>query len=114
MSKRHRLERRQAPSVKSWQVPSGPAADEVVVDVGWGRLIFAHTFADNKHLAQTLCKEAPGCRDIAMYLRDPHVVVSLAPQELFLDPSHTFRLWLELPAQRQGAPGIHGAQDAHA
>ena len=99
MSKRHRLERRHAPSVKSWQLPSGPVADKladnVVIDVGWGRLIFAHTFSDNKRLARTLCEEVPGHRDIAMYLRDPHVVISMAPQELFLDPSHTFRLWFE-------------------
>jgi GNAT-family acetyltransferase (TIGR03103 family) len=31
---------------------------------------------------------------LAFYVRDPHVVVGLAPQELFLDPAHTYRLWL--------------------
>jgi len=30
-----------------------------------------------------------------MYVRDPHVLLSLAPQDIFLDPSHTYRLWLE-------------------
>jgi GNAT-family acetyltransferase (TIGR03103 family) len=30
-----------------------------------------------------------------LYVSDPHVAVSLAPQEVFLDPSHTFRLWLD-------------------
>ncbi|MEW5729704.1 MAG: N-acetylglutaminylglutamine synthetase [Pseudomonadota bacterium] len=69
-------------------------ADEVAVECGWGRLIFAHTFADNARLAEALHGEAPGRRDIAMYLRDPHVVLALAPHELFLDPSHTYRLWL--------------------
>ena len=40
-------------------------------------------------------EEEPSRRDIALYVSDPHVVVSLAPQEVFLDPSHTFRLWLD-------------------
>ena len=34
----------------------------------------------------------PDHRDIAIYVRDPHVVLANAPQEVFLDPSHTFRL----------------------
>jgi GNAT-family acetyltransferase (TIGR03103 family) len=64
-----------------------------VLDCGWGRLVFAHTFGDNAELARTLLAEEEGRRDIGLYLRDPHVVLALAPQELFLDPSHTFRLW---------------------
>lgn len=67
---------------------------DVTVDCGWGRLIFAHTFASSEKLAETLREESPGQRDIALYLREPHVVLSLAPQELFLDPSHTYRLWM--------------------
>ena len=46
-------------------------------------------------MVATLCNEEPNRRDIAMYVPDPHVAVSLAPQEVFLDPSHTFRLWLD-------------------
>jgi GNAT-family acetyltransferase (TIGR03103 family) len=57
-------------------------------------LIFAHTFDDPQTLASALCAEEEGHRDIAFYVRDPHVVLALAPQELFLDPSHTYRLWL--------------------
>jgi len=108
MIKRHRFDRSQSPSLKGWRSPGGPGgekpASDVVIDVGWGRLIFAHTFADNRQLARTLCQEAPGRRDIAMYLRDPHVVISMAPQELFLDPSHTFRLWLERYQTTASAP----------
>lgn len=83
--------------------PFGPRSDrlteaalrqDVTVDCGWGRLIFAHTFSSSQKLADTLRNERPGERDIALYLRDPHVVLSLAPQELFLDPSHTYRLWM--------------------
>jgi GNAT-family acetyltransferase (TIGR03103 family) len=66
-----------------------------MVDCGWGRLLFAQTFEDLKQLARCLLEERPGKRDIAIYLGDPHVVLSFAPQDLFLDPSHTFRLWLE-------------------
>ncbi len=95
----HRFQRDHAPSIQNWKRPVGPAADrltsEAIVDCGWGRLIFAHTFTDNAKLACVLCEEKSGQRDIAMYLRDPHVVISTAPQELFLDPSHTFRLWLD-------------------
>jgi GNAT-family acetyltransferase (TIGR03103 family) len=87
--------------VRRAAVPTGwrPAVDKmpdsatnVAIDCGWGRLLFGHTFETNERLAAALCEEAPGRRDIAMYLTDPHVVVSLAPQELFLDPSHTYRL----------------------
>ena len=69
-------------------------AENVSVDCGWGRLLFAHTFPDLPELAKALREETQGRRDIALYLRDPHVALSLAPQELFLDPSHTYRLWL--------------------
>ena len=40
-------------------------------------------------------------RDIALYLRDPHVAISHAPQEVFLDPSHTYRLWSHDYAPRE-------------
>ena len=98
---RHRLERSRAPTLSShetgwrpFQEADGPPRN-AVVDCGWGRLIFGQTFDDPARLARTLCQEAPGRRDIALYLRDPQVVISLAPQEVFLDPSHTYRLWLE-------------------
>jgi GNAT-family acetyltransferase (TIGR03103 family) len=68
---------------------------DAMVDCGWGRLIFGHTFASQQTLAEALRAEAPGHRDIAFYIEDPHVLLSLAPQELFLDPSHTFRLQLD-------------------
>ena len=38
---------------------------------------------------------------MAFYVRDPHVVLAEAPQELFLDPSHTYRL--DLATYRTGA-----------
>src|SRR3546814_18658790 len=37
-------------------------------------------------------QEAPDERDIAVYLSDPHVLLAPAPEALFLEPSHTFRL----------------------
>lgn len=95
---RLRLEQERGPSVESWREPAGPLeaelAHDVVVETGWGRLLFGHTFRDQVGLARELCAEHEGKRDIALYLRDPHVVLSLAPQDLFLDPSHTYRLWL--------------------
>ena len=97
---RHRLERQTTPSLTGRSYPMGgkdapEPARNVIVDCGWGRLIFAHTFRDNQLLVETLRREQPGKRDIAFYVHEPHVVVSLAPQEVFLDPSNTYRLWLD-------------------
>lgn len=67
-------------------------ADNVVVELGWGRLIFGQTFADPAELADVLRREEAGRRDICIYARESHVLVSLSPAELFIDPSHTYRL----------------------
>ncbi|MCT7659390.1 N-acetylglutaminylglutamine synthetase [Mycobacterium deserti] len=67
-------------------------ADNVVVEMGWGRLIFGQTFAEPEKLAEVLRHEGLGRRDICIYAREPHVLVSMAPAELFIDPSHTYRL----------------------
>ena len=94
---RLRLERQRAHSADAQaEVRRDPEVTEnKVIDCGWGRLLFGQTFADPGTLVDTLCKEQPNRRDIALYIPDPHVAVSLAPQEVFLDPSHTFRLWLD-------------------
>ncbi len=86
-----------SPSISPWRRPleQRGVPEEVSVDCGWGRVIFAHTFRDVHHLADALRQEEEGRRDIAFYLPDPHVLISLGPQEFFLDPSHTYRLWLE-------------------
>ncbi|MFD0981632.1 N-acetylglutaminylglutamine synthetase [Tropicimonas aquimaris] len=73
---------------------TGPTP-ESSIDCGWGRLIFGNTFADPKVLAETLSAERHTRRDIAFYVRDPQVVLAEAPQELFLDPSISFRLDLK-------------------
>ncbi len=67
-------------------------AKDVVLEMGWGRLIFGQTFAEAHTLAETLRQEVPGRRDICIYARESHVVVAGAPTELFIDPSHTYRL----------------------
>jgi GNAT-family acetyltransferase (TIGR03103 family) len=67
-------------------------AKDVELELGWGRLIFGQTFADPDTLAETLRREALGRRDICIYARESHVVVAGAPSELFIDPSHTYRL----------------------
>jgi GNAT-family acetyltransferase (TIGR03103 family) len=63
-----------------------------LVDCGWGRVLFAHTFEDPEALLSEIRAENPETRDIAMYVTDPHVLIASAPAELFLDPSHTYRL----------------------
>jgi len=92
-------------SLKHWgarpeEVQAKLTTRDAIVDCGWGRLIFGQTFADLKDLANSLREETEGQRDVAFYVRDPHVVLSSAPQELFLDPSHTSRL-----SCTSGAPG---------
>lgn len=94
-----RVRRREALTLRNWgDRPVGPAADrlrpDVAVACGWGRLIFAHTFTEGRAIADLLLDETRDTRDIAFYVRDPHVLLSLEPQRLFLDPSHTYRLWL--------------------
>lgn len=87
----HRLRRKRMESPLDDGVQ--PEAN-ALIDCGWGRLIFANTFETPEVLAETLRAERPDRRDIAFYARDPQVTLSVAPQELFLDPSHTFRLEL--------------------
>lgn len=74
------------------------------IDVGWGRLIFAHTYPDAQSVADVLFEEQPNRRDIAFYVNDPQLVLGVAPQDLFLDPSTTYRLnlkeWRDENSQR--------------
>ncbi len=84
-----------SPSLKSWGEGTELPKKNVVIECGWGRLVLGHTFERNTDISDILREEQPGYRDIALYLRDPQVVVAKAPQELFIDPSFTYRLWLE-------------------
>ena len=100
----HRIQRlhRDAPG----QLPQRNAT----LDCGWGRLLFGQTFDDPAKLAAALLEEDLERRDIAAYVRDPHVVLAAAPQELFLDPSHTYRLDLShLPRLVAPAARLRGA-----
>ncbi|MEH0819022.1 MULTISPECIES: N-acetylglutaminylglutamine synthetase [unclassified Micromonospora] len=89
-----------------------PNTDEagVVLDCGWGRLVFGQTFTHQAAVADVLRSEAAGARDICIYLRDPHVLVSRLPDELFIDPSLTYRLPLgeRRPAAIDGDDEIPG------
>lgn len=97
----HRLRRKREQSLLPADEPvncgerDGPRmVENASLDCGWGKLLFAHTFTDQQTLIDRLLAERPGRRDIAFYVRDPHVLLALAPQEIFLDPSHTYRLEL--------------------
>jgi GNAT-family acetyltransferase (TIGR03103 family) len=80
----------------SWEKPSAHQArgmeSDVVLDLGWGRLVFGQTFSDLSRIVDALRGEEGGRRDICVYPRDPQVLVGLAPDELFIDPSLTYRL----------------------
>ncbi|TJY59961.1 N-acetylglutaminylglutamine synthetase [Sinimarinibacterium sp. CAU 1509] len=72
-----------------------PNRQDVALECGWGKLILAHTYAQPEDVAREVQGERAGARNIAIYVRDPHVILAQAPQQLFLDPSHTFRLALQ-------------------
>ncbi|MFP3514967.1 N-acetylglutaminylglutamine synthetase [Pseudomonas sp. SIMBA_077] len=93
-----RLLRGQAPSYERLQArfaEDGSALDAnpVVVHCGWGRVLVGHTFPDPACLAHELLNEQAGERDIALYVAAPQQVLAQSPQQLFLDPSDTLRLW---------------------
>ncbi|WP_319406028.1 N-acetylglutaminylglutamine synthetase [uncultured Desulfosarcina sp.] len=96
-NRQDRLDRMTSLSLKNWQPATGPDAvslkKDAAVEMGWGRIIFGHTFQSNNGLHDIICREGTGKRDIAFYLRDPHVLLSMGPDKLFMDPSHTYRLW---------------------
>ncbi len=86
------------------------------VDCGWGRLIFGQTFSDAGDVVGALLEEETGRRDIALYVREPQVLVGLAPSSLFIDPSLTYRL--ELHRYRPATHPMRGVivrkMDTHA
>ncbi|MDO8121881.1 N-acetylglutaminylglutamine synthetase [Isoptericola sp. b490] len=88
--------------------PDRDAPDEgVVLDCGWGRIVFGQTFARRTHAAEVLRSEAAGARDICMYLRDAHVFVAKHSDEFFVDPSLTYRLDLTSTAlDAEPPPGV--------
>lgn len=89
----HRLKRMREHGLKpEYRMEESDAQKNRYINCGWGRLVFANTYHDTQALVEVLRNERPDRRDIAFYVRDPHVLVGSAPQELFLDPSHTFRL----------------------
>ena len=92
-----RLQRGQPPSYQRLQAHLAKDGIEQSkpqsVRCGWGRLLIGHTYPDAEALATALLNERPGERDIALYVAAPHQVLAQAPQQLFLDPSDTLRLW---------------------
>ena len=80
------VRRRTAPTLtdRSWKRPPSEhqlqgMASDVVLDMGWGRLVLGQTFADLTGILAVLRAEESGRRDICIYPRDPHVLVGLAP-----------------------------------
>ncbi|MGE0233135.1 MAG: GNAT family N-acetyltransferase, partial [Flavobacteriaceae bacterium] len=91
----HRLKQMRDQTLKppiGHPAPGEEPLPDVALECGWGRLIFAQTFSDPERIIQKIQGEKPDRRDIAFYVRDPHVLLANAPQDVFLDPSHTYRL----------------------
>ncbi|MGF1501806.1 MAG: GNAT family N-acetyltransferase [Paracoccaceae bacterium] len=91
-AQRYRLEKKRSEALSPFGPETGGLASNALIECGWGRLIFAHTFENTQALAEVLRAEGADKRDIAFYVREPQVALAAAPQELFLDPSHTYRL----------------------
>jgi len=106
-----RLLRGQSPSYERLQArfaeePDSELGQPKAVHCGWGRLLIGHTYPDAATLAAELLDEQPGERDIALYVAAPQQVLAQAPQQLFLDPSDTLRLWFT--DYRQARRGFRG------
>jgi GNAT-family acetyltransferase (TIGR03103 family) len=102
-----RLLRGQPPSYERLQARlaedgNTPGMEPLALHCGWGRLLIGHTYPDPTSLANDLLNEKQGERDIALYVAAPQQVLAQSPQQLFLDPSDTLRLWFSdyRPAQR--------------
>ncbi|MFP8966752.1 N-acetylglutaminylglutamine synthetase [Pokkaliibacter sp. CJK22405] len=114
ISHRARMLKRRQPSYDHLQAARHRGSEQtpdikpdVSLHCGWGRLLFGHTFQSEEAMAAALLTETRGDRDIAFYVARPHVVVSQDPQRLFLDPSDSFRLWLnEYQSKRDPVKGI--------
>ena len=113
-------DRDDAISTTSWErPPEHLTADmdrNVVLEAGWGRLVFGQTFDSHEGLRDVLRGEQGGRRDICLYLHDPHVLVASQPQEFFIDPSYTFRMWMHRyrPAPRAtGSINVRQLQGHH-
>ncbi|MFK0312842.1 N-acetylglutaminylglutamine synthetase [Pseudomonas sp. NPDC090233] len=101
-----RLLRGQTPSYERLQARlagdgSDPHDQPRALHCGWGRLLIGHTYPDPATLAEALQAERPGERDIALYVAAPQQLLAQAPQQLFLDPSDTLRLWFSDYRQAQ-------------
>ena len=94
---KHRIEKNYSQSLRNWEKIDNPRTQKMTPnsfsEMGWGRLVFAHTFDSNEKIVEIMCSQGNDRRDIAIYVIDPHVIVSMAHDKLFLDPSHTYRLW---------------------
>lgn len=66
----------------------------VAVNCGWGKLIFGQTFDNHEEIIEYFLNEEDGDRDLAMYVQHHHILQAKAPRLLFIDPSVTYRLWL--------------------
>ena len=94
---KHRIDKSKGQSLRNWEKIQDPKTKTMTcnafTEMGWGRLVFGHTFESNQKMVEAMCTQGYDTRDIAIYVIDPHVIVGMAPDKLFLDPSHTFRLW---------------------
>ncbi len=87
------------PSISHWKESHSKfesvQGENSAINVGWGNLIFANTFEGNEKLVERIKSEKSGQRNIAFYAQDPQITVSEYPNDVFMDPSYTYRIWFE-------------------
>jgi len=93
------LKRSFSPPLSGWVEELPPVKNReikrnIALPCGWGRLIFGQTFSDHDRIIDIFASEPEGKRDLAIYIKNHHVLLAKAPDLLFVDPSHTYRLWL--------------------
>ncbi len=82
------------PPINMTDEAGGAQLEGYAINCGWGRLLFGQTFQNPEDLLENLRLEQQDQRDIAIYVRDPQILLGMAPGEVFLDPSHMYRLYL--------------------
>ncbi len=100
--KKNKLKYPEARDLKLSHKFAGEIKKNIALELGWGKLVFANTFKKSREVAKLLCDEKRGQTNMAVYSNFPHLVISKAPQEIFLDPSHMYRLYLEKYKPRKG------------
>ncbi len=75
--------------------------ENIIVDCGWGKLLFGETFSDTKKTISELKKERKAERNILFYPLDPQLMMTSHAQDFFLNPAYIYKLDLQNFSERR-------------